>query len=92
MLPRDITAGESWACRFSVQAMIREDGSLYDSTGVQPGESVAARPGTYTSVGVIVRRDVDAELLELRDTETGKHFVVGFADVSDIDRVEWVEE
>lgn len=92
MLPRDITAGESWACRFTVQAMVCEDGSLYDSTGVQPGETVAARPGTYSSVGVIVRRDVSAELLELRDTESGKTFVVGFDDVSDIDRVEWVEE
>ena len=91
MLPRDITAGESWACRFSVQAMICEDGSLYDSTGVAPGESVPARPGVYTSVGVIVRRDTSAELLELRDTVSGKTFVVGFADVTDIDRVEWVD-
>ena len=91
MLPRDITAGESWACRFSVQAMICEDGSLYDSTGVAPGQTVEAAPGTYHGVGVIVKRDLDAELLELRDTESGKTFVVGFADVTDIDRVEWVE-
>lgn len=91
MLPRDITAGESWACRFSVQAMITPEGELYDSTGVAPGQTVAAAPGTYHGVGVIVKRDLDAELLELRDTASGKTFVVGFADVTDIDRVEWVE-
>jgi len=92
MLPRDITAGESWACRFSVQAMITPEGELYDSTGVAPGQTVDAAPGTYKGVGVIVKRDLEAELLELRDTASGKHFVVGFADVTDIDRVEWVEE
>ena len=92
MLPRDITAGESWACRFKTPAMVTPEGKLYDSTGVQPGETVAAAPGEYSSVGVIVRRDTAQELLELRDTASGKHFVVGFADVTDIDRVEWVEE
>ena len=92
MLPRDITAGESWACRFEVQAMITPEGELYDSTGVAPGQKVDAAPGMYKGVGVIVKRDLEAELLELRDTASGKHFVVGFADVTDIDRVEWVEE
>ena len=92
MLPRDITAGESWACRFRVQAMITPEGELYDSTGVAPGQPVDAAPGTYKGVGVIVKRDLEAELLELRDTASGKLFVVGFADVTDIDRVEWVEE
>jgi len=53
---------------------------------------VDAAPGMYKGVGVIVKRDLEAELLELRDTASGKHFVVGFADVTDIDRVEWVEE
>jgi len=92
MLPRDITAGESWACRFTVQAMVTPDGELYDSTGVAPGQTVAAAPGEYSSVGVIVRRDVAQELLELRDTASGKTFVVEFSAVTDIDRVEWIEE
>jgi hypothetical protein len=92
MLPRDITAGESWACRFTVTAMIDDKGNLYDSSGVEPGAVVAARPGEYHGVGVIVRRDVKQELLELRDTASGKHFVVEFAAVTDIDRVEWIEE
>jgi len=92
MLPRDITVGESWACRFVVTAMINSDGELYDSSGVEPGATVEAKPGEYAGVGVIVRRDLAQELLELRDTQSGKTFVVPFASVTDIDRVEWVEE
>lgn len=92
MLPRDITTGESWACRFTVTAMIDAHGALYDSSGVAPGATVEARPGEYSGVGVIVRRDLAQELFELRDTESGKHFVVPFSSVTDIDRVEWVEE
>ena len=91
MLPKDITAGESWACRFRTHALVTESGDLFDSTGTQPGTSVAAEPGVYESIGVIVRRDSEQELLELRDTVSHKHIVVGFADVWDIDRVEWVE-
>ena len=92
MLPRDITPGESWACRFTVTAMIDPEGRLYDSSGVEPGATVAASPGEYSGVGVIVRRDVAQELLELRDVASGRMFVVEFANVSAIDRVEWVEE
>ena len=92
MLPRDITTGESWACRFTVTAMIDSDGALYDSSGVEPGAVVAAAPGEYSGVGVIVRRDLAQELFELRDTQSGKLFVVPFGSVTDIDRVEWVEE
>jgi len=89
MTPNDITAGESWACRYRITKMLDKDGKPVQNLKI--GET-AAGPGYVEGIGVIVTRDVDKELLELKDIETQETHVVTFDDVWEIDRAEYVDE
>lgn len=89
MTPHDITAGESWACRYRITKMLDKDGKPVRN--LQVGDT-AAGPGPVEGIGLIVTRDLEKELLELQDLETKQKHVVPFADVWDIDRAVYVEE
>ena len=83
LTPYDITAGESWACKYKVTRMLDAEGNPVKN--LQIGQS-AAGPGEVEGVALIKTRDCEKELLELEDIETHDVFVVPFADVWDIDR------
>lgn len=86
MTPNDITAGESWACRYRITKMLDENGKPVRNLKI--GET-AAGPGYVEGIGVIVKRDVNSQLLELKDIQTQETHVVPFDDVWDIDRAEY---
>jgi len=85
---RDITPGESYGCKFRVQTML-------DTLG-RPAPNLSDTPlagvQTYESFGLLKQRDVDQELVIVVDSSSNKEFVVGFADLWDIDTVEYTEE
>ena len=83
----DITPGESYACKFRVETML-------DELGRPPGLSDTPLAGVqmYEGLGVLIARDVEQELVKLKDEKSSKEFVVPFADIWDIDTVDWVEE
>ena len=88
-----VTPGEPWGCRFRINTMLDELGNLVDTTNVQMGEGLptGCQPGVYESIGVIRIRDADSEQLVVQDTVSPREFVVGYADVWDIDRVEYAD-
>lgn len=83
----DITPGASYACKFRVETML-------DTFGRPPGLSDVPLKGvgTYEGLGVLIARDVDKRLVELRDEKSKRTFVVPFEDIWDVDTVEWQEE
>jgi len=84
---RDVVAGESYACRFRTTV-------FFDTQGQpMPNESgtTIAGPGEYEGFGVLKQRDLEQELVIVIDQATEQEFVVDFADIWDVDRVEWQE-
>lgn len=84
---RDITPGESYACKFRVDTMLDELGRP------APNLSDVALAGvkSYEGLGILVARDVEQQLVELKDHLSGKQFVVEWDNIWDIDTVEWIE-
>ena len=81
-----VQEGESYACKFRVEVMLDQDGKLSD------GEGSIFELGTYEGLGIIRVRDMKSQLVELQDEKSKKTFVVPFADIWDIDTVEWVDD
>jgi len=48
-------------------------------------------PGIYESIGILIQRDSEQELVKLKDEKTSKEFVVGFSDIWDVDTIEWID-
>ena len=91
MTPKDITPGESYACRFRVTTFTNDQGEVVDTRHLQPGETVPnGKPNTYQGFGVIQTRDTQRELLEIWDNTNTRTWVVSYRDVWDIDTVEWI--
>lgn len=84
-----ITAGETWACRFKIKTWLDKDGNPVAVKNLQPGEPVkGAKPGDWESLGLIQKRDVNSQLVELQDTVVDRTWVVPFHDCWAIDRAE----
>ena len=83
---KDITPGESYACKFRVETML-------DELDRPPGLSDVPLKGvgTYEGLGVLIARDVTQELVKLKDQKSSKEFVVPWADIWDVDTVDWVD-
>tara|TARA_B110000503_G_scaffold128969_1_gene200671 strand:- start:1737 stop:2018 length:282 start_codon:yes stop_codon:yes gene_type:complete len=83
---RDILPGGSYACKFKTETML-------DTFGRPPGLSDTPLEGLgiYEGLGIIQIRDVDSEQVKLKDEKSGKEFVVPFAQIWDVDEIEWVE-
>ncbi len=88
---QDITAGESWACRFRTTTFLDSDGAPVEQKNLQLGQAHPGTPGTYESIGIIQVRDSKREVVQLEDVESHQQFVVDFQDCWDIDRIEWQE-
>jgi hypothetical protein len=84
----DVKAGESYACKFKVETMLDDLGRPHPNLSDRPIKG----PGTYEGLGVLTKRDMKTELVELVDEKTKKTFVVPFSDIWDIDTVDWVED
>jgi|TARA_B110000977_G_scaffold130836_1_gene166736 hypothetical protein len=84
---RYVIPGESYACKFKVETMLDEDGQ---PVHLNVGQT-ANGPGMYEGFGLIVKRDMNTEMVELTDRKSGKNFFVPFDQLSDIDTVHWVE-
>jgi hypothetical protein len=84
---RDITPGESYACKFKIKTMVDTLGRPAPNLSDQPlaGEKM------YESIGILMQRDTEQELVKLKDEKSSKEFVVPFADIWDIDTVEWTD-
>lgn len=89
MTPQDITAGESWACRYRITKMLDKDGNPVKNLKI--GET-AAGPGYVEGTALISKRDVDKGLFELIDIDTQEVHIVPFEDVWDIDRAVYVDK
>ena len=83
----NIVPGKSYAAKFKVQTML--------DTLDRPAPNLSDEPlkgvGEYQSLGILIARDMDKRLVELKDEKTGKQFVVGFDDIWDVDDVVWEE-
>ena len=87
---QDCKPGTSWAARFRVTTWLDQLGEpVLSPLAVTPGDSAGASIGEYTGLGIINTRDLDNQLVRLTDTATQQEFVVGCADIWDIDTVEW---
>lgn len=82
----EISAGKSYACRFRLNTVLDDKG--YPASPSSP----PVRFGTFESLGVIIKRDTEAELVELLDQHSKSTFVIPFTDIWDVDTVEWVAE
>ena len=83
----DIEPGKSYAAKFKVQTMLDTLGRPAPNLSDVPIKGV----GEYQSLGILMARDMDQRLVELKDEKTGKEFVVGFDDIWDVDDVVWEE-
>lgn len=84
---RDITPGESYACKFRVTTMLDVLGRPAPNLSDQPLRGM----GEYEGFGVLHTRDTAQELVEVEDQKSGRLFVVAYADIWDVDRVEWTD-
>ena len=84
----DVKEGESYACKFKVEVML----DMNDNPHPNLSDTPLKGPGVYESLGIITIRDTKSRLVELQDEKTKKTFVVPFADIWDIDTVEWVDD
>jgi len=84
---KEITPGKSYACKFKVK-------TLLDALG-RPAPNLSDQPlkgtGLYEGFGVLMQRDLEKELVKLKDEKSSKEFVVPFSDIWDVDEVEWVD-
>ena len=84
---RDITPGKSYACKFKTKTMLDALGRPAPNLSDQPLAGVKE----YQGLGILMARDMDQELVQLKDEKSGKEFVVPFSDIWDVDDVEWIE-
>lgn len=83
----EIKVGQSYACKFKCETMLDEQNlPVTSSTKKLKG------PAVYESLGLIKTRDIDNQLVEVIDNVTKRQFTISFADIWDIDEVEWIEE
>lgn len=83
---KDITPGQSYACRFRTVTVLDEHGQPAPNLSGAPVKG----PGIYEGIGVLVQRDLENELVRLKDNWSGQEFVVSFKDIWEIDTVEWI--
>ena len=84
---RDIMPGGSYACKFKVEQMLEQDGGLF--TGLN--DARIAGLGMYEGFGLLLTRDVGNELVRIQEQKSGKTITVPFAQIWDVDEVEWIE-
>lgn len=84
---KDIVPGNSYACKFRVETMLDAHG--------RPAPNLSDTPlqgrGLYEGLGVLMQRDLEQELVKLKDEKSSKEFVVGFDAIWDIDEIEWTD-
>lgn len=85
---RDITPGESYGCKFRVETMLDTFGRPAPNLSDVPLKG----PGIYESFGFLKQRDTEQELVIVVDEKSNREFVVGFADLWDIDTVEVTDD
>ena len=84
--PKDIVAGKSYSCTFTVPCI------PLDEFG-RPGGMLSMadlpikRVDDYTSTGDIVARDTEQGLFEVQDHKSNRKFVVEFGNTKDIEDV-----
>ena len=78
---RDIIPGGSYACKFKVEQMLEQDGGLF--TGLNDAR--------IAGFGLLLTRDVGNELVRIQEQKSGKTITVPFAQIWDVDEVEWIE-
>jgi hypothetical protein len=69
---------------------------MLEIQNIVPGKSYACKfkPNGLTttdSIGIIILRDKEKQLVKIKDAETSEIHVLAYKDVWDIDEVEWVE-
>ena len=82
---KDITPGQSYACKFKVEHMLDQDGNLSD------GEGSVFELGTYEGLGIIITRDTEQRLVKVKDEASSKEFVVSYDSIWDVDDIEWAD-
>ena len=84
---KEITVGKSYACKFKVKTMLDQMGRPAPNLSDVPIKGT----GLYEGLGVLIQRDLEKELVKLKDEKSSKEFVVPFSDIWDVDEVEWVD-
>lgn len=84
---KEVVPGKSYACKFKTKTMLDALGRPAPNLSDQPLAGVKE----YEGLGVLIARDLEKELVQLKDEKSGKEFVVPFSDIWDVDDVEWVE-
>lgn len=81
----EVEPGASYACKFRVTTMLDAQGK---PAQLNVGEA-AEGPGLYEGLGVIRTRDVANGLVVVVDVDSQTEYTVDFANIWDIDTVEW---
>lgn len=87
---KDLTTGQSWACKFKVTTFLDQGGNVVDAN-LSVGEKHPGSPGLYESLGIIKVRDVENNLVQVIDTKTQKEFCVDWENCWDPDTIEWID-
>jgi|TARA_B110000977_G_scaffold56102_1_gene76385 hypothetical protein len=88
----DISAGESWACRFKTTTFLDSEGQPIEAYNLALGQAHPGVPGEYEGIGVIQVRDIPKQRVQLQCVDSLKQFTVDFKDCWDLDTIEWTEE
>ena len=90
MKPQDIRAGGSYACYYTLRNIPLDE---YGRPGglLSMSDLPVKSTGDWEGFGIICTRDTEQELLEVYDEKLKRKFVVAYADVRDIDTVEYAE-
>lgn len=87
---RDITPGESYACKFRVRDIPLDEwgrpGGLYSMADVP-----IARTGDYEGFGFLKQRDTEQQLVVVVDEKLNRDWILTYDDIWDVDTVEYSE-
>jgi hypothetical protein len=87
----DIEPGKSYACKFVVKTFVDVNNNPVDTSQLTVGEKVPGVPGNYNGFGIIITRDTVNQLVEIWDEQQQRTWIVAWADINDVDSVEWID-
>lgn len=91
MTADDIQPGNSYGCKFRTKTYLDPNGKPTDLSQL-PKNPADVKIGDWISWGLIAKRDSRNQLLEIKDQQITRTWILHYSDVWDIDLAEYNED
>ena len=87
----ELEPGQAWACRFKTVTFLDAQGLPVITPNLQQGQAHPGTPGEYTSLGIVLTRDIANQRVRIQDTASDQVFVVDWSNCWAADSIQWVD-